>query len=166
MGFWHHAVLALLFLVIGSSVGSFVNVCVYRLPRGLSVLRPRSRCPRCRSAIAARDNLPIIGWLILRGRCRVCGGAISRRYPAIELVTGLMFAGVYLGWIALSSADVWEETSAIGVLVRLAVLWSLAGIAEAAALIYHDARGHVNPVSFRLVQKSGAAADRWSDPAR
>ena len=166
MGFWHHAALALLFLVIGSAVGSFVNVCVYRLPRGMSVLRPRSRCPRCRSSIAARDNLPIIGWLILRGRCRVCGGAISPRYPAIELVTGLMFAGVYLGWIILSSADVWEQAGAIGVLVRLAVLWSFVSIAETAALICHDTRRFVIPVSFRLVRQSGAAADRSSDPAR
>ncbi len=165
MGYGHHAVLALLFLVIGSAVGSFVNVCVYRVPRGLSVLRPRSRCPRCRSSIAARDNFPVIGWLILRGRCRVCEGAISPRYPAIELATGLMFAGVYLGWIALSSADVWEQTGAIGVLIRLAVFWSFVGIAETASLIYHDTRRFVIPVSFRLVPKSGAAADRSSDPA-
>jgi leader peptidase (prepilin peptidase) / N-methyltransferase len=165
MGFWHHAVLALWFWVIGSAVGSFLNVCAYRLPRGLSVLRPRSRCPRCRSAIAARDNLPVVGWLILRGRCRVCGGAISPRYPAVELVTGLLFAGVYVGWIVLASADVWEQTGPIGVLFRLVLVWFFVGIAEVVALIIYDIRGDVIAERLERARKAGADPECSSDPA-
>ena len=138
MSFSHHAVLAALFLVIGSSVGSFLNVCVYRLPRGLSLLRPGSRCPRCLAAVRAYDNIPVFGWLILRGRCRHCGGAISPRYPMVELATGFSFAGVYLVWVALAPIDVWEQTGGPGVLVRLLLLWSLIGIALVTALVAYD----------------------------
>lgn len=83
-------------LVVGASVGSFLNVVIYRLPAGLSVLRPRSRCPRCLTPILMRDNVPIFGWLLLGGRCRACGAAISPRYPLVELATALLF--VVLAW--------------------------------------------------------------------
>ncbi|MFQ5776604.1 MAG: prepilin peptidase [Terriglobia bacterium] len=85
---------ALVFLV-GLAVGSFLNVCILRLPRGESVIRPRSHCPRCRRAIAAYDNVPILSYLLLRGRCRHCGASISFLYPAVELLTGALFLAVY-----------------------------------------------------------------------
>jgi len=72
-------------LLIGASVGSFANVVVARLPAGLSIVKPRSRCPRCLGPIAWYDNLPVISWLLLRARCRSCGAAISARYPLVEL---------------------------------------------------------------------------------
>ena len=78
--------------VIGASIGSFLNVVVYRLPAGLSLVLPGSHCPKCKTPLAARDNIPIFGWLMLRGRCRYCGVKISPRYPAVELFTASMFA--------------------------------------------------------------------------
>lgn len=78
--------------VFGLILGSFLNVCIYRWPRDLSVVRPRSRCPECEHAIAWYDNVPVLSWLILRGRCRHCAQAISWRYPVVELLTGLLFA--------------------------------------------------------------------------
>jgi leader peptidase (prepilin peptidase)/N-methyltransferase len=78
----------------GLVIGSFLNVVIHRMPRGESVVSPRSRCPRCGNPIAARDNVPVLSWLLLRGRCRHCGAGISARYPAFELLTGLLFAAV------------------------------------------------------------------------
>jgi leader peptidase (prepilin peptidase)/N-methyltransferase len=99
--------------ILGLIVGSFLNVVVYRLPRGESLLRPGSHCPRCQRPVAPWDNVPVLAWLWLRGRCRQCGGRIALRYPALELLTGLLFAGVVwrLGltamtplWLAFSAA--------------------------------------------------------------
>jgi leader peptidase (prepilin peptidase)/N-methyltransferase len=79
--------------VVGSSFGSFLNVCVGRWPKELSVVRPRSRCPRCGSGIAWYDNFPVVSWIVLRGKCRNCALPISPVYPLVELVVGL-------GWVA------------------------------------------------------------------
>ena len=68
-------------LALGAVVGSFANVCIHRLPRGESVVAPRSRCPRCGTPIAARDNVPVLSWLLLRGRCRACRCARARPMP-------------------------------------------------------------------------------------
>jgi len=78
--------------VLGLLVGSFVNVVAYRVPRGESVVRPRSRCPACGHQIRARDNLPVLGWLLLRGRCRDCRAPVSPRYPLVELLTAAVYA--------------------------------------------------------------------------
>jgi leader peptidase (prepilin peptidase)/N-methyltransferase len=86
------AVLALLF---GAVVGSFLNVVAHRLPRGESVVRPRSRCPGCGAAIRPWDNVPVLSWLILRGRCRDCGEPIGWRYPAVELGTAALAAASF-----------------------------------------------------------------------
>lgn len=82
--------------VLGSTVGSFLNVVVYRMPAGLSLLFPSSHCPSCKTPIRLRDNVPIFGWLLLRGKCRDCGIHISPRYPLVELATALVF--VILAW--------------------------------------------------------------------
>lgn len=89
-------------LIIGLLIGSFLNVVIYRLPRGESVVSPRSRCPNCGHEISALENVPVISWLVLRGKCRECKNPISWRYPAIELLTGLLFAGVV--WVAWDDA--------------------------------------------------------------
>lgn len=83
-------------IVLGLLAGSFLNVCIYRLPRGISLVRPRSRCPRCGHAVGAWENIPILGYLLLRGRCRGCAAAISIRYPLIEALTAGAFLLAYL----------------------------------------------------------------------
>jgi leader peptidase (prepilin peptidase)/N-methyltransferase len=81
--------------LLGLAFGSFLNVCIYRLPLGLSVVKPRSLCPRCQRPIAFFDNIPLLSWLILGGRCRQCKAAISVRYLFIELLTGGVFLACY-----------------------------------------------------------------------
>ncbi len=81
-------------LVFGLLVGSFLNVVIHRVPLGLSVAFPPSHCPACQTQIKSWDNIPVISYLWLRGRCRYCAGSISLRYPAVELVTGLLFVAV------------------------------------------------------------------------
>jgi len=82
--------------LFGALIGSFLNVCISRLPAGLSVVRPRSRCPKCETPIAWYDNLPVLSWLVLRGRCRSCRAPISIMYPLVELSVALMWA--WMGW--------------------------------------------------------------------
>lgn len=82
--------------VLGLAVGSFLNVVIHRVPRRESVVRPRSRCPGCATEIAPRDNVPVVSWLVLGGRCRHCGMAISPRYPAVELACAALFAAMAL----------------------------------------------------------------------
>ncbi|MCP3963798.1 MAG: prepilin peptidase [bacterium] len=75
----------------GLVFGSYLNVVIFRLPRGISTVLPRSRCPRCRAAIKPWDNIPVLSWLVLRGRCRYCGVGISWQYPMVELMTAVCF---------------------------------------------------------------------------
>jgi leader peptidase (prepilin peptidase)/N-methyltransferase len=79
--------------LFGLAVGSFVNVVIYRVPRGESVISPRSACPACGTTLAAKDNIPVLSWLWLRGRCRSCGARISAQYPLVELATAALFVG-------------------------------------------------------------------------
>lgn len=84
--------------LFGLAIGSFLNVCIYRLPRGESVVHPRSHCPGCQNLIPAYDNIPVLSYLILRGRCRHCRTSISFIYPAVELLTGAVFLLALLWW--------------------------------------------------------------------
>lgn len=90
------AAAAVLALVGGLMTGSFLTVVAHRVPRGESIVAPRSRCTACGTQIAAYDNVPVLSWLVLRGRARCCGAAIPARYPLTELVTGLLFAATVL----------------------------------------------------------------------
>ena len=107
------------FFVFGSVVGSFLNVCIYRMPRDLSLAKPGSQCPKCDFAIPWRLNIPIMSWLWLRGKCRQCAAAISPRYLTVELLTGLAFLASWLAFGKQNTPD-----------VLLAVTWGfvLAGL--------------------------------------
>ncbi len=96
-------VLAFWVFVIGSAIGSFLNVVIYRLPRGMNLSHPGSRCPKCGHAIRWYHNLPIAGWLLLRGKCHDCQAAISPRYPLVEFL-------VAAGFVALAYVDVYLPT--------------------------------------------------------
>jgi leader peptidase (prepilin peptidase)/N-methyltransferase len=80
--------------IVGLAIGSFLNVVIYRVPAGESVMRPGSHCPRCGAGILGRHNVPVLGWLMLRGRCHACHAAISPRYPLVEALTAALFAAV------------------------------------------------------------------------
>lgn len=111
---------ALLALPFGLVFGSFLTVAVHRVPRGESLARPRSRCPSCGTQLRATDNVPVVSWLLLRGRCRACGARISPVYPLLELATGALFAGV-----ALRFHDLWVAVLLApfcGLLVAISVI--------------------------------------------
>ncbi len=84
------------FFLLGGCIGSFMNVVIYRVPAGLSIVHPGSRCPKCEHEIRAYDNIPMLGWLNLRGKCRDCGAPISARYPLVEALVALVF--VVVAW--------------------------------------------------------------------
>ncbi|MCB0350940.1 MAG: prepilin peptidase [Bdellovibrionales bacterium] len=91
---------AIYFFLVGACLGSFANVVIYRYPLGLSVVRPRSACLACKKQIPWYDNIPILSWFILRGRCRACKAKYSFRYPLVEIIMGGLFLGLFLkfGW--------------------------------------------------------------------
>lgn len=86
---------AVIIFILGSAIGSFLNVVIYRIPAGLSILWPPSRCPKCSHQLKPSENVPIFGWLWLRGRCSNCKSPISRRYPLVEAATGMLFLLIY-----------------------------------------------------------------------
>ena len=92
MDVWLQPLMLIYAVCVGAVVGSFLNVVIYRVPRGESVVKPRSHCPNCGHLIRWYDNIPVFSWLILRGRCRDCGAPISVRYPVVELVTAILTA--------------------------------------------------------------------------
>ncbi len=106
-----------LFAFAGLLFGSFLTVVVHRVPRRESVVSGRSRCPRCGTEIGARDNIPVISWLVLRGRCRNCGEQISARYPLVEAGTGLLCA-----LVALAADDVWLGLAFVLLLVPVTLI--------------------------------------------
>lgn len=107
-------------LPLGLAFGSFLTVAVHRVPAGESVVRPRSRCPSCGRPIRARDNVPVVSWVLLRGRCRSCGARIPAAYPLLELGTGALFVAA-----SLRHPDPWRAALLapfLGVLLALAVI--------------------------------------------
>ncbi|NER81313.1 MAG: prepilin peptidase [Leptolyngbya sp. SIO1D8] len=99
---------SLIIFVFGASVGSFLNVVIYRVPAGISVLHPPSRCPQCHHRLRPYDNVPVLGWLWLQGRCRYCRAPISIRYPMIEAITGGLFLAAFWQFgVTASTVSAW-----------------------------------------------------------
>lgn len=140
-------------LLLGLVVGSFLNVVIWRVPRGESVVAPASHCPGCGVAIAVRDNIPVFSWLWLRGRCRNCASAISARYPVVEGITGVLFALL---------------AARIGFTWALPAYLYLAAVGVALAFIDFDTKRLPNaltlssyPVVAGLLLLPAALDDRW-----
>jgi leader peptidase (prepilin peptidase) / N-methyltransferase len=112
---------SLIFLgLLGAAVGSFVNVVIHRLPRGESLVRPRSRCPRCERRLGVLENIPFASWIVLRGRCRGCATPISARYPIVEALTAATFVAVAL--VRGVDADLLLELPFAATLVTVAAI--------------------------------------------
>src|SRR5581483_5768374 len=124
---------AILAMVFGLLIGSFLNVCIYRWPRDLSVVRPRSHCVGCEKTIAWYDNIPVVSFVVLGGRCRYCGGGISFRYPVVELTVGLLwFYWVYTYGLTAVAA-------------KMAILTAIL-----VALVFSDLEERILPDEFTL----------------
>jgi leader peptidase (prepilin peptidase)/N-methyltransferase len=106
--------------VLGALIGSFLNVVSYRLPRGESLVRPASRCPRCLHPVRPWHNVPVVGWLLLRGRCHDCAAPIPARYPLVEAATAALYAAVMLRFGL--HADVWLPLALVTFLVPVALI--------------------------------------------
>ena len=105
--------------VFGLMVGSFLNVCIRRIPAGKSIVSPGSRCPACDAPIKPYDNIPVLSWLLLGTRCRNCKANISALYPAVELLTGLLFAGCYLAFGLTLDGVKWAIFAALMVVLTI-----------------------------------------------
>lgn len=184
MEFLSSVVVTLLVFMLGASVGSFLNVVIYRVPAGLSVIFPPSRCPQCLRQLKAYDNVPVLGWLWLKGRCRYCKSSISARYPLVEAATGLLFVWVlwtfslsistlgywaFFSWLlALSLIDIDSLTLPnsltqsgliAGLLFQAAVGWFTAGWAGVASHLLSGILGAVIGIwMFDLISILGAMA--------
>lgn len=132
-----HAILILGLFAVGAVVGSFLNVCIYRIPWQKSVIWPSSHCPRCLTAIAPGDNIPIVSWIALRGECRNCGLPISVRYPLIEALVGVLFAAVYVADVIYGRPIPWGALPA-AIPVGLAYHLIFVSLLVAATFIDYD----------------------------
>lgn len=140
--------------VIGAVFGSFLNVVAYRLPRHQSLISPASRCPKCSTPVRPYDNIPVLSWLILRGRCRSCGEPISPRYPLVEAATGLLCLGAVLA-----------HHSAVSIALSLALIL----IVVPAALIDLEHRiipNRITALGAALALILGLALDPSGEPER
>lgn len=155
---WHHRVVMVVPLatvLLGLVIGSFLNVVIYRVPRHESVVTPPSACPACQHQLAAKDNIPVLSWLLLRGKCRYCAAPISARYPLVELLTAVLFL-----LITLVFGFGWE----------LPAFLYLAAISVALALIDLDTKRLPNaivlpsyPVALLLLLIPTIAEARWAN---
>src|SRR3954447_12155432 len=147
--------------LLGLAIGSFLNVVIHRVPLGLSVVSPPSHCPGCGTGIRARHNVPVAGWLVLRGRCADCGTRISARYPAVELLTAVLF--VLVTWRAVQ----------LGQSAALPALLTFTALGIALSAIDLDTRRLPDalvlpayPVLAVLLVAAAAARDDWAAAAR
>src|SRR4051812_8246654 len=148
--------------VLGLVIGSFLNVVIWRVPRGESIVSPPSACPGCGHPIRRRDNVPVLSWLLLRGRCRDCAQPISARYPLVEAGTGLLFTAVAV-LVGFDSPDVWAMPAFL----------YLAAISVALTLIDLDTRTLPNAivlpsyvVALVLLTVAAWGSQSWDDLLR
>jgi len=153
---------------LGLLIGSFLNVVVHRVPAGLSVSTPASACPHCHAPIRRRDNVPVLSWLVLRGRCRDCATGISARYPIVELATGVFFLLV-AAWAWTRGEIPAGASPLVARLLALAAFLWLAGVSVALAVI--DVEHHRLPdaivlpsyaVGSALLAASSIVAGDWA----
>ncbi len=152
-----HVPILFFVFAFGCCAGSFINVIVFRMPRGMSIVTPPSRCPACQTRLTWKENFPVLGWLWLRGKCRFCKGPISVEYPAVELFVGLLLAGCYVfyfitadsgGWVGARAPD-WASlghTSIVQVWPMFAAHALL--LAGLVAMTLVDARHYIIPLSI------------------
>ena len=117
--------------IVGACIGSFLNVIVYRLPNELSIVKPRSFCPNCKNQLAWRENIPLISWIIQRGKCLNCNKSISMRYPLVELITGSLFV-IFIG----SSPSLFSSSS--NLIFNLTFSWTFLSLLICISLIDID----------------------------
>ena len=151
--------------LLGLAIGSFLNVVIHRVPEHRSIVKPRSACPSCGTEIAGRDNIPVVSWLLLRGRCRTCKARISPRYPLVELTTAVVFAllgarfsdswalpaflMLAAGLIALSGIDL--DTYLLPKRVVYPTLFATAALLLVAGLVEGDTRGLAEAAAGGLI---------------
>ena len=140
--------------VCGAMLGSFINVVIYRLPRGESLVAPGSHCPSCNTAVKPYDNVPVLAWLWLRGRCRACRSAISPRYPLVEATTAALCAGVLL-----------SHSSAAAITLGLLTVLVLVPIA-AIDLEHHVIPNRITAPAALLALVLGTSLDPAGEPSR
>lgn len=131
--------------VLGLLIGSFLNVVVYRVPIGASIMSPPSACPQCGNAIRPWDNVPVLSWLVLQGKCRVCRAPISMRYPLVEAATGVLF-GVVAFWRLPAILSAVSTPALVASILELVAFLYLAGVSVALALIDLDVRRLPNSI--------------------
>ena len=147
--------------LLGLAIGSFLNVVIYRVPRGESIVSPRSACPACGAQIRERDNIPVVSWLVLRGRCRDCRASISPRYPLVEVACAALFAGtaarfgyqwdvpaflvLFAGLLALSCIDVER------MLLPKKIVYPLTGLVAVLLLLAAAATGNWHAYVIAIV---------------
>src|ERR671917_120159 len=153
--------------VLGALIGSFLNVVIHRLPRGESLVRPRSRCPGCGGQIASYDNVPVLSWLLLRGRCRRCGAPISPRYPLVELLTALAFAAVVLvrgldDDLLLAAVIAYPRGMGMGDVKLAGAMGLFLGLSVIPALLVAFLSGSV--VGLAILAREGAAGRKKAIP--
>jgi leader peptidase (prepilin peptidase)/N-methyltransferase len=147
-----HAIYALFIFAIGACVGSFINVVAIRLPMGMGLVQPPSRCPTCGRRLRWHENIPIVGWIAVRGKCRSCGVRVSAGYPAVEALVGALCAGLYLILFAVDPAGRWggtwpawfQSTGFMASLPAFAALCALVAALVAATLT--DLRTYLIPI--------------------
>jgi prepilin signal peptidase PulO-like enzyme (type II secretory pathway) len=156
----HHALAAAALFVAGSAFGSFLNVVLHRLPAGKSLFRPASACPACARPIAWFDNVPVLAWLWLGGRCRRCRAPIPGRYPAVEALCGLLASAVYLTASFRAGGDLLDTPGGLGSLgLRLTVAL---GAASAGWLAAETARPGISRAAAWGAVAPSLAAVAWA----
>ena len=154
-------VIVALAAILGAIIGSFLNVVISRVPEGQSIVRPRSRCPVCRSEIGSRDNIPVVSFLVLRGRCRTCRTPIPRWYPLVEIATGTVWAVAAL--LVLTGSSISIAYAVMSVVIATALI----------ALTVIDLRTHRLPrpiviplyavvlIGLAIAAATGDVGDPW-----